>query len=1097
MEAKQTHQSLFSGLLGCAFPRDRAECEALLLDSARQALARDFFVLIITENASAASIEAACQKCAEEMAPGEPHKERFRVLSSKALCPGTDFDPACSIEALSAFFQSDSPPTVVLHDVAWVLDFPESAERVADFEKPLSALIRKARFSSMCLFNASLFPFAVLHHAACFHSHVYVDGEFLRNPQYISTTAAEEKDRHPFAGFLRAVKDWNAKINHLRNSRQQLTLAMEAADCGIFDWDLRTGEVVYSDQWYTMLGYKPGAFPHVFETFKRLVHPDDFSYVEKHILPRVQSGERFSQEFRMQTQGGDWRWILGQGQTVEWDEAGKPRRVLGAHVDIHQRKTIEMQQQNERERLEKLLESIPANVALLTPDYDIHYANSAFKKDFGFVEKGRCHAACYHQHFPCDHCTLREVLQSDQSFVRTVILPDGRRYLVRETPYRDPDNTPLVLQIAMDVTNQHDLQMQLEETQEHFQVLSDTLPHLISLIDRDLVVQYVNKKYSEVLQQEAETLKGQRLPDLIGEDVFASMQENIDKALRGEPVQYQQRMEYPPPTKTRYMDGHLVPSFDADGQVSGFYNILSDITDFTHTQQALREEETRYATIFELVPDGILILSQKNNQIVQANEAAHHMYGFDPAALLSLPADQLLPEEEKDHAREAQKVMDSGRAWLADMTHLRQDGQRFHVSCYGTRMQWRNETHYLLIIHDNTFRREQEARLRQAEKMEAIGTLAAGIAHDFNNILSAVLGYSELALADIDKAHPAFANIRQIYHAGHRARRLVDQILTFSRQSDQARKPVMVPPVIKETVRFLRASLPATITIKTSIDNNCPPIIADATALHQIIMNLCTNAFHSMKDSNDGILEVRLKAIAIKELPGFKLDNAVPQWVCLDIIDTGAGMDKATLSHIFEPYFTTKKTGEGTGLGLATVHSLVQANDGHINVKSTPGKGTVFSLFFPVSQKPPDAPALSDSQKFFLKDAPKGKECIMVVDDEINITDILSRSLSRLGYETETYQDPTQALEAFRQNPEKYDLILTDFTMPHLTGDRLAEKLHAIKSDIPIVLCTGYGQEAPIEILNQFGICEILHKPITGPQLAEQIRRVLNTHTTP
>lgn len=382
-------------------------------------------------------------------------------------------------------------------------------------------------------------------------------------------------------------------------------------------------------------------------------------------------------------------------------------------------------------------------------------------------------------------------------------------------------------------------------------------------------------------------------------------------------------------------------------------------------------------------------------------------------------------------------------------------------------------------------------RLKQAEKMEAIGTLAGGIAHDFNNILFPMLGFAEMAKDSVKKEDPLYALLSQVMDAALRAKDLVQQILTFSRQSGQKKRAFQIHTVITEALKLMRATLPTTIDIQQNIDPDCGMMMADPTQIHQIVMNLCTNSYYAMREKG-GVLTVSIDktdelldtdvAQSMKLKPG--------KYIKLEIGDTGTGMDKSTLDKIFDPYFTTKPHGEGTGLGLSVAHGIIRRNKGAITVSSEIEKGTVFQVFFPrIAQSrtiPDQQPETS---------IPMGKEHILVIDDEETICVMISMMLDRLGYRATTCINPVDALEKLKEHPDQFDLVITDMTMPEMTGIDLTKKILEFKPDIPILLCTGFSELMDPEKVKNEGVTDVVMKPISKKNLAVIIRKTLDEST--
>ncbi len=380
-----------------------------------------------------------------------------------------------------------------------------------------------------------------------------------------------------------------------------------------------------------------------------------------------------------------------------------------------------------------------------------------------------------------------------------------------------------------------------------------------------------------------------------------------------------------------------------------------------------------------------------------------------------------------------------------------------------------------------------EAQLRQSQKMESIGTLAGGIAHDFNNILSAVIGYTELTMSDLPKEDRKNRNLHQVLKAAHRAKELVQQILTFSRKNDQELKPLRIQKITMEVIKLLRSTIPSTIEIQHDIDRNCQNVLADPTQIHQVIMNLCTNAYHAMKKSG-GLLTISLKQIKLcKEDINEKLKLKSGAYLKLEICDTGTGINKINQDKIFEPYYTTKAQGEGTGLGLAVVHGITNSLNGDITLRSSSGKGTIFQVYLPVAEENEHFNQIEN-----LKPVPRGNERILFIDDDKDITEMSQLLLTNLGYTVTALIDSSEALEVFKKSKDEFDIVITDMTMPKMTGVELAEQIFATRPEMPIILCSGFSELINERKSLEMGISKYLPKPIEAMALSEAIRDILD-----
>nr|WP_319393996.1 ATP-binding protein [uncultured Desulfobacter sp.] len=400
---------------------------------------------------------------------------------------------------------------------------------------------------------------------------------------------------------------------------------------------------------------------------------------------------------------------------------------------------------------------------------------------------------------------------------------------------------------------------------------------------------------------------------------------------------------------------------------------------------------------------------------------------------------------------------------------------------------------HLLIATDVTLiktlqekQKKADEYLWQAQKMESIGNLAGGIAHDFNNLLFPIIGMSEMLLEELAEDSLEHENIKMIWEAGKRGRDLVQQILSFSRQSEKDKSPVRLQQILEEALKLSRASLPSSIQINKEIQQDCGWVLADSIQFHQIVINLITNAAHAV-DPSEGTINVQLKEVRATQNDSPAKLNSDGKYVMLKISDNGCGIDNSIKNKIFDPYFTTKDKGKGTGLGLAVVYRIVQDHQGDIVVGSKVGEGTSFSIYLPLLEQPSDTPP-----KDSITSPQTGSEHILLVDDEKSVAQIETQMLNRLGYKVTVHTSSRQALECFRSDPERFDLLLSDVTMPEITGDKLAQKVLAIRPDIPVLLCTGFSENFDRHQAEQLGIKGFLMKPVVKSDLARMVRQILD-----
>lgn len=538
-----------------------------------------------------------------------------------------------------------------------------------------------------------------------------------------------------------------------------------------------------------------------------------------------------------------------------------------------------------------------------------------------------------------------------------------------------------------------------------------------------------------------------------------------------------------------------VKSHDEIGVLARTFNLMTD--KINQSMENLRRSEEKYRGIFENALEG-LFQNSVRGRFLSANPAMANILGYDSPEELIATTNNIKNQlfVNPDISEELITTMaEQGNVSGYEVQVYRKDGVKIWISI-SARMVYDDAGKPVFIegsLTDISRRKraeeeklQLESRLTQAQKMESIGTLAGGIAHDFNNILSAIIGFTELAMIDIESKEKVQKALKQVYKAGIRAKELVKQILTFSRMTETDFSPLSLKHIINESLKMLRSVIPSTIEIKSNITVE-GLVMSDATQIHQIMMNLCTNAVHAMEEKG-GVLEVGLQEVSIDNIEDFNDPDLSPgPYIMLTIRDTGTGITPDVMERMFEPYYTTKEAGRGTGLGLSVIHGIVKSHNGAILCKSIPQKGTLFEVYLPKLET--DQTTLEAPEK---RGLPSGYERILFVDDELNLANLAVDMLSRMGYQVVAKTNSVEALALFRDDPKGFDLVITDMTMPGMTGDRLALELISIRHDIPVILCTGYHEHLSEIKANAQGINEFIMKPFDMRTLAETIRKVLD-----
>jgi len=517
------------------------------------------------------------------------------------------------------------------------------------------------------------------------------------------------------------------------------------------------------------------------------------------------------------------------------------------------------------------------------------------------------------------------------------------------------------------------------------------------------------------------------------------------------------------------------------------FEIAIDITEHKRSKEKLRKNEENYRLLFTNANDAIFVV--QDELIKFSNPRAEDMTGFSAEELTDILFTKLIHPEDNDMVLDRYERSLKGEDVPSTYSFriINKSCNTLWVQLNTALITWNKRPATINFLRDITLQKKLEDQLRQAQKIKSIGTLAGGIAHDFNNILFAIMGFTEILLEDALQGSRNRENLNEILKAAKRARDLIRQILTFSRQGSSDLKPLKIQTIVKEAFEFLRSTIPTSIKFSLKIDDDCGAVMGNSTQLHQIVINLCTNAYHAVQEADSNI-EVSLAKIefGIEDVLN-NIGMKPGRYIRLTVSDTGHGMERDVVEQIFDPYYTTKEKGKGTGLGLSVVHGIVKEHGGEIKVYSEPGKGSTFLVFLPVIET-----SAETSRTEAIAPVQKGNERILLVDDEEQIVKMQNEMLKLLGYHVTPRTSSIETLEAFRAQPDKFDLVITDMTMPNMSGAELASELVEIRPDIPIIICTGFSEKMSKERADVLGIKGFLTKPIVRDQIARTIRKVLD-----
>jgi len=634
----------------------------------------------------------------------------------------------------------------------------------------------------------------------------------------------------------------------------------------------------------------------------------------------------------------------------------------------------------------------------------------------------------------------------------------------------------MVLSLQNELKERKRAEEALRDSEEKYRSMMESMKAAVFICSPDFRVEYMNPAMIKRMGRDATGEVCHKAIHDLDERCPECVHDKIQQGESAETAIFS-------PKDNRYYSVSHSPIFHQDGSISKM-TIYRDITG----KKRAEEERIRLATAIEQASESIII-SDRPGTIQYVNPAFEQLSGFNREEIIGQNF-RILKSNKHDEAfyREMYDIISHGHTWAGRIINTMKDGT---LSEFETRISPVKDSSgeiisFVSVNRDVTQEKALEAQLQHAQRMDAIGTLAGGIAHDFNNILSSVIGFTELALDDAEKGTLQYENLQEVLVAGSRAKDLVHQILTFSRQSDQEQKPVNVQLIAKEALKLLRASIPSTIEIKQNIQSEAL-VMGDSTQIHQVFMNLCTNAAHAMEDKGGvltvDLVDIKLDSEFISDYPDLKPGT----YINLTVTDTGHGMVPDVLDKIFDPFFTTKDKGKGTGMGLSVVHGIVHSHGGSIYVYSEPGKGSTFRIFLPVFKR------RLESEERIEGPIPTGTERILFVDDEPGIVNIGKQTLKSLGYNVVTRTSSIEALEFFKTQPDRVDIVITDLTMPNMTGEELAQELMQIRPDIPIILCTGFSVRMDEKKAMNMGIRAFVSKPILKREIAETIRKVIDS----
>jgi PAS domain S-box-containing protein len=888
-----------------------------------------------------------------------------------------------------------------------------------------------------------------------------------------------------------------ARERERREGAERLELALAGADLGLWDWHVPSGKMILNERWSSMLGYAAGEVnPHI-SSWENLVHPEDAPAVRA-LLERHMKGETagYEAEHRLRHKDGHWLWILDRGKVVERDAAGAPVRIAGTYMDITERKRVEA----EREQFFRFFELSLDPMCIADPFGCFKQVNPAFLKVTGYSETELLSKPFLDFVLPedrqrtADEMKLQVGVRPSLHFENRYVCKDGKAVHLTWMAYFDKSDN-VTYAIARDITAQ-------KYKEEEYRTVIQASLDGFWITDYSGRILDVNPAICRMLGYSREELLRMSVADVEADDLPQEIAERIRGMIQTGSALFQGRH--------RRKDGQVI---NVEVNVlcvavlgERLFVFVRDITERKHADEALRKSVAFSELLSEAIPLPVFH-KDASGRYTGCNSAFTRFIGKTRDEVVGKTVFEVSPlQAQAKHYRDKDLDLLEGpvgaQTYESAVAHA--DGTMHDVIFHKARLSDSagNPTGVVGVITDITelkqiaARRDQlEAQLRQSQKMEALGTLAGGVAHDFNNIIAAIMGNAELVRQDVGPGHAALESLDEIRKASRRAKELVQQILAFGRRQKALRKVIALAPVVEESARLLRTTLPAGVGLSVVCEPDAPQVLADATQVEQVLLNLCSNAWQAVQNqAQPGKIEVRLQAhergAVVSHRTGFALaygEMPPGRYACLTVSDNGSGMDQATLARIFEPFFTTKPVDKGTGLGLAVVHGIVQEHGASIEVRSAPGEGSTFRVYFPAADAPePEARPLAPAA------APvhgQGKRVLFIDDDE-SIVFLMTRLLERQGYRVSGFTDARAALAVARADPAQFDLAVTDFNMPGMSGLDVVRALRELRVDLPIAVASGYITDELRAQAPGAGVSELIYKPNTVDELCEAISRL-------
>ncbi|MBL7993731.1 PAS domain S-box protein, partial [bacterium] len=922
------------------------------------------------------------------------------------------------------------------------------------------------------------------------------DGSLYTEDQTITPLKDQMGNITHFIGIKTDVSQRKKIEEALRESNERFKLISRATNDAVWDWNIVNNDLWWNDRFYSLLGFNPSETKPTIEKWSSTIHPKDKENVLNHLYEAINGiSLGWSEDFRIQLADRSYGYVYNRAY-IQRDENGKALRMIGSMTDMTIFKKSEQQLIKSENRLRAIVDTEPECVKTLASDGTVLSMNAAglrmIEADSADEVVGK---SVYGLIDTKDQEAFKQLLQNvfngqtGSLQFQIIGLKGNRRSLdTHVVPLRDEDgNITSLLGVTRDITDRQKADENRKENEAKLKVILESTTDGILAIDPNGVVFMANPRFFE-LWKIPESIRNSRndkdlidfvLEQLVDPEAFLAKV----KMLYASNDNSMDTLEFKDGRIFERLSAPLLSGTTSLGRLWSF----RDITDRKQSEEALRESEEKYKSFFDDDLTGDFI-STPEGKLLACNPAFAKMFGYDTVEETLQIDVHSLYSDKKARENMLVRLKREKRLEYFSSELIRKDGKKIYVieNMIGTFDKSGKLTEIKGYLFDDTRRRSLETQLIQAQKMESLGTLAGGIAHDFNNILAIIMGHTSLIQRKAEGNTHVVQNAETITKATQRGAGLVKQLLTFARKTEIVLESILIQDTVNEITKFIDQTFPKTIVVHSDCAPNLPPILADATQIHQVLLNLCINARDAMP--HGGTLTISAQRITKLHAHDRNTKTQAVEFVHLKVSDTGVGIEENVKNHIFEPFFTTKGRDRGTGLGLATVYGIIESHRGFIDVESEVGKGSTFNLYFPVQQ----SFIQHEVDTALVSEIAGGKETVLIVDDEESMRYYLKSILSEKGYHVLSASDGQEALDEFKKHADDIGLVLTDLGLPKISGEEFLETIFKINPAVKAIVASGYFESKMKVMLVKLGVKEFVQKPYAPDEILQKVREVID-----